>query len=248
MKARAAREQEMLAMTRHVIGRTSWDRRVTRVLAPGSQYHVFEESLRESFYQQQWAKKQFDKPVQLVSTMTEGLYKGLETVVKTARILKKTGLAYTWTIVGQKETNSFPRIVKRWLKTDFASLDIHLVGGKNEGEVASILANADIYCHVSHIENSPNSPCEAMVMGVPVIATMAGGTDTTMNGGNLGLMIQDGDPYSLAGAILEVLGDFDAARLRGQVARAFALNRHDKHKNVATLLDIYKTMTAGSLK
>src|SRR5690606_3770687 len=59
IESRARRERSILLKTRHVIGRTNWDKRVTRILAPESSYHINNEILRNSFYTTQWNKKSF---------------------------------------------------------------------------------------------------------------------------------------------------------------------------------------------
>ncbi len=43
-------EKELLAMTLHVAGRTSWDLYHTKTLAPNAEYHHCDEILREEFY------------------------------------------------------------------------------------------------------------------------------------------------------------------------------------------------------
>lgn len=40
----------------------------------------------------------------------------------------------------------------------------------------------------SHIENSPNNLCEAMILGMPCIATDAGGTSTLLSNMKDGLL------------------------------------------------------------
>lgn len=244
MKQGAVREREILFRARHVIGRTDWDRRITKVLAPNSKYFIGNEILRTAFYKNEWKKTKFDNQIQIVTIMSGGLYKGLETVVKTAQILSETELLdFKWTIIGQGESNDLAVIVKKWLKIDYKSLDIHLVGKKNENEVADILVNSDIYCQVSHIENSPNSVCEAMLIGLPIIASFAGGTDSMLENRVDGTLVQDGDPYSYAGAIIELAKDFEKANSYGLSAKKRARERHDRKLITNSLISSYRLIS-----
>jgi len=229
MKKCATRESEILSQARFVLGRTDWDKRVNSVLAPNSQYFIGNEILRPQFYERLWDKKHFENEIQLVTTMSGGLYKGLETLIKTAKILNDhKGFNFKWTIIGQTESSALVKIIKGWLKIDFKSNNIHFVGGKSESELVNILLMSDIYIQVSHIENSPNSVGEAMLIGMPIIASFAGGTDSMVENRKEGLLVQDGDCYSLAGAILELARDFPLAAELAISANKRAKERHNK--------------------
>ena len=78
-----------------------------------------------------------------------------------------------------------------------------------------------------------------MMLGMPCIATYAGGTGSLLKDGEEGILIQDGDPWVMAGAIIELISDPEKAVNMGQKARERALLRHDKNKVVNDLLNIY---------
>lgn len=243
LKKRAKRERDILLQAKYIIGRTLWDQRITRIMAPESHYFLGNEMLRSVFYQKKWSKLHFNAPVQIVTIMSSGLYKGLETIVNTAKILNKSNLlTFEWIVIGQKESDELALIIRRWLKIDFQSLHIHLVGTKNENEVADILINSDIYCQVSHIENSPNSVCEAMLIGMPIVASFAGGTDTIMENNKEGILVQDGDAYSFAGAILEISKNFENAVRSASNARNTGLKRNNQEQIVGQQIAIYNTV------
>lgn len=243
---KALREQKILANAQHIIGRTDWDRRVTRVLAPKSHYYTVNEILRPEFYNNTWTKTQFGKPIKLLTTTSGGLYKGFETIVKTARILTQNKtLDFEWQVIGLAETNTIVKMVKRWLKVDFNQLNIKLLGRKKPDEMVDILLQSDIYCQVSHIENSPNSLCEAMLLGMPCIASIAGGTASLLTDKKEGLLIQDGDTYAYAGAIHELSKYPDIAQSVAQNAKAIATERHRaetiSEKTIETYQNILNT-------
>lgn len=240
MRRSAKREKIIFSCAKSIIGRTDWDRRITSILAPGSNYFVGHEILRPSFYEKHWYKNEFGSLLKIVTVMSGGLYKGLETIVKIARILGNGIFNFEWIVVGQSESGELAQIVKRWLKADFKELHIDLVGSKSETELVEILLGSDIYCQVSHIENSPNSVCEAMLIGIPIIASFSGGTDSMLENGKEGILVQDGDPYSYAGAIKEVVADYERAIRLGSAASERARIRHDGNTIILDLLKTYK--------
>ena len=86
---------------------------------------------------------------------------------------------------------------------------------------------ASVFVLPSHIENSPNALCEAMVVGTPCIAACVGGVPSLMRDGVDGLLYHDADPYALAGKIDRLLGDPALAERLGASSRERARQRHD---------------------
>ncbi|MGV3767646.1 MAG: glycosyltransferase family 4 protein [Chitinophagaceae bacterium] len=240
IQRKAERERTVLRHSKHIIGRTDWDRQVTKLLAPGSHYFINNEVLRQSFYTNTWQKKAFDKKLKIVTISSDSIYKGFETILKTAGLLKTyPGFDFEWQVIGLHKNSQVVKTALSWLKQDLAALNITLLGGKEELEVAELLLSADIYCQVSHIENSPNSLCEAMLLGMPVVASSAGGTPSLLTGNEEGLLVQDGDPFAFAGALLQLNASFDTASGYGKKARTRALERHNKQTIVSDLINIY---------
>ncbi|MFB8230008.1 glycosyltransferase [Cellulosimicrobium sp. NPDC055967] len=85
---------------------------------------------------------------------------------------------------------------------------------------------------------------EAMVRGVPVVATRAGGVEEILDDpetgpGALGLLVPPGDVDALAAAVLDVLHDPAAARERALRARASALRRFPVERTARVLTDVW---------
>ncbi len=239
-----AREQKILTHAKHIIGRTDWDKRVTSVLAPQSTYYKNNEILREPFYKNTWTKTSFSQTLRIITISSDVLYKGFETIIKTARVLANAGtLSFEWLVVGLNGQNLIVKTSGKWLKADYNKLHIKLLGPKGEKEIVQLLTEADIYCQVSHIENSPNSLCEALMMGMPVVASYSGGTASLLENGKEGLLVQDGDPYSLAGAITELSKAFSQAKQYGENARKTSLQRHNPETITNDLVNIYRSIT-----
>lgn len=239
---RAKREEHYLKNAKYVFGRTFWDKDISLALNPQRKYFVVDEILRTPFYKKQWTKSEFTKgKLKLISTISGGIYKGFETVLDTARLLKQySGIGFEWNIVGYDASSKWVHIAEKIKKLRHQDLNINLLGKKNAEELSDLLTASDIYVHVSHIENSPNSVCEAMIVGMPIISSYTGGTATLLENGKEGILVQDGDSYVYAGAISELSQHFEYSKSLGENARTKANERHQPERIEKQLLNAYK--------
>lgn len=241
---RAKREANFFKSLRYVIGRTQWDRRCALALNPHVRYFTVNEILRSEFMYAVWQKHETIQPCIIVSTISSGIYKGLEMVYQTAKMLTELNFSFVWKIIGLTSLDEMVGIVEKSCALHASAIHVELLGSCQADEMISIMKQSDLYVQVSHIENSPNSLCEAMVMGMPIIASYAGGTSSMLENGREGILIQDGNQYELAGAIMEIVQYYDDAVEMGKSARERALRRHEPCKVLGELMDVYNTITS----
>lgn len=235
-------EQKNLPQIKNIIGRTDWDRRITRVLAPQSQYYMVNEALRDLFYQNEWKKEAPTNKLIIHTTNDNAYYKGFEIICHTLALLNKLGQEVEWRVAGVSENSKINIITKKFLGKNYPTKGLVLMGLLNEKDLVNSMMTSHLYVMPSHIENSPNSLCEAMILGMPCITTLAGGSDSILINKKEGLVIQDGDPWSMAGAILELKSDWTQAVAYGKQARKHALARHDRETIVNSLLETYNSI------
>ena len=241
-------EREYLQYIHYVMGRTAWDKRVYSVLAPHAKYFYGGEILRDGFYEFKWMPHWTESHV-IIHTTTGGMaFKGLETICKAVSILTKAGLNVEWRIAGIAEDDKLVMIVKRMLGSDYPSKGITFLGSLNEDDLVKKMLQADIYVNASHQDNSPNSLCEAMLLGMPCVATCAGGTSTILKDDETGLLVQDGDPWGIAGAVLELSNNQNKAEQYATKARDVATQRHNKALITDGLIDVYNFILENSKK
>jgi glycosyltransferase involved in cell wall biosynthesis len=243
-RKRAARERTILKKSQTVIGRTEWDRRLTGLLAPGAKYHRCDELMRPAFYARIWNRQRFNTPLKIFTTSGNSLYKGFEMIVQSARVMKGLGIPFAWQVAGLAEKDPLPVLVVKWLKADLRDLGISLIGPQEAERLSELLCEADVYCQTSHIENSPNSLCEAMLTGMPVVASNCGGTPSLISDGIHGMLYPTGEAHACAAALLAMTRDFAVASEMGRAARDAALQRHNRTKVVHDLIEIYRSATA----
>lgn len=242
---RGKRECGYLKKAQYVFGRTSWDEYITGLMNHQRKYYVVDEIMRPQFYNKQWRKVNFSKaPFKIISTISGGIYKGYETVLRSAALLKQySGIDFEWIVAGYDNESKWVKIAEQYTKIKTDDVNVKLLGRIDAEQLSCLLADSDIYVHVSHIENSPNSVCESMLIGMPIIASFAGGTASLLTTKKEGILVQDGDPYVYAGAISYLYHHFDIAKYYGENARRRAQERHNPERIGKQLLDAYANMS-----
>jgi len=233
------REKDIFRACKYFMGRTRWDKNISRVLSPESNYYHCDEVLRDDFFSVKWERKETDM-FRLITIIRGDIYKGLDTVMETASILKSLHQNFEWLIVGLSANDQSPRIFEKKYNRSFSEVNVHFLGSKDVNELIDLFLNSSIFIHPSHIENSSNSICEAMMIGIPVISTATGGTSDILKNGEEGILIQDGDPYAMTGAILELSNDLSLQDLFSKNARKTALTRHNPLRILNQLESIYE--------
>lgn len=211
------------------------------MMSPGSDYFHGDEILRERFYSLRWKARNERQPFVIHTTSSDSLVKGFTTVVEAARLLRKAGFDFRWQIAGIGEESTVVNIVRKQ-RGDFVGDHVQVLGKLNADKLVAKMMEADLFLLPSAIENSPNSLCEAMIMGMPCVATSTGGTPSILSDGEEGLLIQSGDPWAMAGAIMETSLNYQRALDMADKARETALFRHDPIRVVEQVLQSYKTL------
>jgi glycosyltransferase involved in cell wall biosynthesis len=105
-------------------------------------------------------------------------------------------------------------------------------------DIPALLAAADIFTLPSRFEGLPMSIIEAMLTGLPVVASNVRGPAEQVVDGLTGLSIPPGDPAALASALGRLAGDPDLRARMGQAGRQRALDHYDEAKVLTRTLDL----------
>lgn len=234
-------EQVSLRELKYVIGRTDWDRRVYSILAPNARYFKNNEVLRDGFYNNTWEEHLPINGKWIIHTTTGGLlFKGLETICMALNVLQKSGVNVEWRVAGIGENDDIVKITKRKLKDQYPLSGIKYLGRLSEKDLIESMLEAHLFAYPTHQDNSSNALCEAMMLGMPCVSTFAGGSGTMLTDKVDGLMVQDGEPWAMAGAIKELLYDRTIALKYASIARTNAIKRHSRTDISFDLLNIYQ--------
>ena len=229
------REKAILNTVPYVIGRTEWDRQAMAVLNPKAKYYYGGEILRDVFYEAR--ERQIPNVPTITTTISFPTYKGYDVILKVAYILKnELHLNFQWNVYG----NIDPDFMEKYIGLSHQDLNVNLCGVASAETLRDALLSSTMYFHSSYIENSPNSVGEAQMVGVPLVASRVGGTDSMVEHGKTGFLYPVTDPYMAAYYIKRLIDNKEENMAIGIKAREIALVRHDKRQIVEELLDVYE--------
>lgn len=253
--ALAAKEAALLHNARHVTGRTGFDRAACAALAPSACYYPCNETLRPLFYTGTlWHAREFAAAPVLFLPQGNYPLKNLHTVIKALpAVLAQYGNAQLQ-IAGWPPLDKGPLLrpvidrmfpYKLYCKRLAAQLGvaghIRYTGPLDAAAMRQAYLDADLFLLPSYSENSPNSLGEAMLLGLPCVASAAGGIPDMLQSGVQGMLYgAAGDDAALSAAILQVLALPDHGTALGTAAQIRARVTHDAAKNTAQMIEIYR--------
>jgi glycosyltransferase involved in cell wall biosynthesis len=112
-----------------------------------------------------------------------------------------------------------------------------------------LFKQADLFCLPSLYEGSPNALLEAMVCGIPVVASdCASGPREILAGGRLGRLVPPGDELALADAIEDAIIHHDRWRVVARTARSDVAARFSAETGIALLEEVLTAAAASRSK
>ena len=241
----AKRERDFLSKAKYVMGRTHWDKMLAELYNPKVQYFHVDEVLRPVFYQDISTNKQHpNKQLKIISTLSPTVYKGIDVVLKTAKQLKElTNFDFEWEVIGLEENATLLKHFEKVEKIKHQEVNIICSGRKNPEEMRELILASDVFVHPSYIDNSPNSVCEAQMLGLPVIACAVGGVSTLVHHQITGFLVPSNGVFELAHYLCKLNDDKNLRNKIGQQARKVASLRHNRDKIVTDLLKVYSKLS-----
>lgn len=244
-------EAQTLQNAGFAVGRTRWDRACIGQLAPNTQYRACNETLRDVFYENagKWSQDSCERHSIFVSQAGYPI-KGFHMVLEAMpAILQRYPDAKLYTTGQDPFTIPFYRVngYQAWLKKQITKLGLRdkvcFLGALNATEMCQRFLKSHVFVSASSIENSPNSVGEAMLLGVPTVASYVGGTMDLLRDGEEGFLYQPDAAYLLADRVCYFFEDDAMAVRMGSNATKHAQVTHDPHKNLQCLMEIYREVS-----
>lgn len=245
-KTRSKHEIELIKRINHVIGRTGWDKAHVLSMNPKISYYNHRELIREAFYVASW-KYESCIPHSIFVSQAYVPIKGLHWLLRALDIVKRKYPDVVCYVAGSDIINqpwhkirSYGRICKNLIRRYDLSLNVKFIGPLNAMQMKEQLLQANAYLLCSAIENSPNSLCEAQIVGTPAIASMVGGVIDFVDNNHSGFIYRAEDYALLAKLIIDI---FDAKNEIESVStneREIARKRHKVDGYSDDLIEIYK--------
>ncbi len=235
------RELQIFRACKNYMGRTDWDKRLSLLLNPESKYYYCSEMLRPEIYYSDriWKFVENKKIKKIISVISGPLYKGGDVILRVAKILKQLNFPFIWNVYGVHEMKTWEKITCLKCK----DVNVVLKGVVDAKNLVDSIVDADIFVHPSYIENSPNSVCEAQVLGIPIVACNVGGVSSIIRHEKTGVLVPANDIFMMASRIKEICECKSFAENLGRNARIEALTRHSPQKIIDDLMNVYISIT-----
>ncbi len=246
---RGKNEIEAIKKVTHIIGRTTWDKACTSQINPEAQYHFCNETLRDEFYKHEWDIGKCEKNSIFLSQAHYPI-KGLHFVLEAMPLILKRFPDAKVYISGKDITRSisikdkllmtyYGKYIKKIIRKYKLEQNIVFTGPLDEKKMCERYLKSNVFVCPSSIENSPNSLGEAMILGVPCVASDVGGVSDMLKHKDEGFVYQVDATYMLAHYVCEIFENEDLALTMSKKAREHALRTHDREQNTKRLIEIY---------
>lgn len=247
-KLRAECEHYVLTHITDIIGRTQWDQAHVITINPNLRYHFMNETLRDSFYEKPlWSYDRCKKHTIFVSNSGSAL-KGAHQVLNALPIILRqypdTIVNFCGSSVMSNKLKDLLRFqgyhlyLRRLVKRLHLQEHVRFLGSLSETQMKQQFLDANVYVLPSAIENSPNSLCEAQILGTPVVASYCGGTPTLLTDGQTGHFYRY-EEYEMLAQIVIRLFEQDNFTCLSLAEMKVASHRHNREQNARRLAEIY---------
>ena len=253
-EARAKLEVQTLRRAKYIHGGSTWGNRVAKHIHPDCTTLDANLILRDSFYAAlRWNEAACEAHTiyALCTYPLKGFHRLLEAMpmiltrfpdakilapgqgltrrpyTGPKKILMDAAPDYQWYLQGLMDRHGL------WDHVEFVSY-------LNEDQVQQQLRRANVFVSPSAMENQSTALGEAMLLGVPSVASRVGAMEEMIDDGADGFLYEFDDTEALADHICQIFDDQQLAREFSEQGRIHAARTYDRAKNCRDLLAMYE--------
>lgn len=251
---RAQMETQAIALAGHIAGRTQFDKDAVFRVNDKIEYHHLFETLRPEFYEGKWDSSriddhslfvsQCDYPIKGFHILLEALPDIIKQYPDTKIYIAGNGITAYETFKQKLKIGTYGSYCRKLMKK-YRLLDkITVLGMLDAQAMKKYFMTSSVYVCPSILENSPNSMGEAMLIGIPVVASRSGGVPSMVEDEKEALLFDQADSASLAKQVIRLFKDKDLALSLSEAAAKRGINNHNPEENYNRLLEIYRDMSS----
>ena len=247
---RAENERQALLLTDHITGRTEFDRAETAKINPRANYYLMNETMRQEFYEGEWKAEQTechsiflgqgDYPLKGMHFLLEAMGRLKENYPDLKLYVAGNSIISYETARDKCKLSAYGKYLLVLIRLYELQDQVIVLGRLSAEEMKTQFLRSSVFVCPSVMENSPNTIGEAMLLGVPVVASRTGGIPSMVEDGVTGLLFHNGDAEDLADSIDRIWSDQTLVKELSAHERIRASYIHDGSKNYERLLEIYR--------
>ena len=242
-------EKEAIRNCPNITGRTDFDKSIVEGLNESARYFAMNETLRTPFYEGGWDIESCRKHVLFVSQADYSL-KGFHILLEAMSDIKNKFPDVRVRVAGANicansclkdriKLGSYGKYLNNLIKSYGLEGKVEFLGRLNAEEMKREYLSCHTYVCASSLENSPNSMGEAMLLGVPVVASRVGGIPSLIAEEEEGLLFEACNAEGLAEDVIRIWKDDNLALRLSQGGAHRARLTHDADVNFMRLIEIY---------
>lgn len=217
--------------------RTNFDKSFIHQYNPSAKIYHLNEAINKTFFLNKWENSYQNNSLLFVGTLIER--KGIEILLNALQLVKKEISSIFLNIVGVGEPKYVKYLKDICVKKDLL-LNTKFYGFLSPEKISALHMTSQIFILPTFVDNSPNSLAEAMVSGMPIIASNIGGIPSMVQNNKSAILISSGDPYELSDKIIHLINNPNIRIQLSKNVKKIAVEKYHPSKVSNETLRIYQ--------
>lgn len=256
----AVAEKCILKSVKYINGGSEWGNAVGRSVNPDCTTFGCGLILRDSFYcDEMWNYDKCDKHSIYIlhNYPIKGFHKFLEALKIVVKKYPDTKVYVVANKIVYRHYNKIKTsimnaapdynwLLQRIIEKNKLQDNIEYLGYLNENQVKETMLKSNVFVSASSIENQSTTLGEAMMLGVPSVASCVGAIQEMIKDGIDGFIYPFHEPYILADRIIKIFEDDELAKQFSVKGHEHAARTYNREDNCRKLIEMYETIAKNA--
>ncbi len=254
--AGAKKEAEMLRLSGSIISENEWCNNTIRAIVPDIRVYHCPLSINKVFSQYHWDVNAIERH-SIICTASGYILKGLHILLEAVAKLKPRYPDIKLYVPGKKmvadrgpkpwlRKDGYTKYIEQLIRREGLAENIVWLGNVPQEKLAAEYAARQVFVMPSSMENHSSSLKEAMIVGMPCVASAVGGIPEYVRDGESGFLYPFDDVCALADRIQTIFEDDDLATRMGIAARKDMTALHGGKQLFERITQIYSDLAGGN--
>lgn len=245
-KSKAERERQILPLVDYVSSQSHWIQSILTYDFGLNNIFSTKIALRPEFYSApKWINRDGSQVIFTTASPTQPL-KGLFTLIKSFKLIHRIYPNVELHIAGEnpsgKISPGYTKLLKHIIQKNQLDNNVVFCGKLNTDSLIEELTKCSVYVNPSFVESYSLSLAEAMILGVPCVASFVGAMPELGKDGKSVLFFPKGDYVMCASKIIELLSNHDLSKQLSSNAIVESTKKHNQEEVVQRQLEIYNKL------